>query len=236
MDREKSLRVKTIFKLLLSVLALAVSIQFFQNCSALMAPQDDTKSYKSIVSGSATPADHPSEAVIQPTQQQPVIANRIYIAELLSEVFETSTTSKSTASISSAWVGNYSGIFGYPCNPSGKNGTSDCGGTTLAPMNPKPDTLRASHKAQLCLSLTSQDSFLQAALSKIENLPSAPDGASIDQLLKLFYRGDEELSVLVSHLVSIDRQIKTDDPNIADIDRWRLLTNMVCESPGWELL
>ncbi len=230
------MKVKNFFKLLLSVLGLAVSIQFFQNCSALMAPQDDTKSSKSAVSTSATPVDHPSEAVTQPTQQQPVIANRLYITELLSEVFETPMTSNSTASISSAWVGNYSGIFGYPCNPRGKNGTSDCGGSTLAPMIPKPDTLRASHKAQLCLSLTSQDSFLQAALSKIENIPAVPDAASIDQLLKLFYRGDEDLSALVSQLVIVDKQVKTDDPTITDIDRWRLLTNMVCESPGWELL
>lgn len=236
-DKERSLRANNFTKIIALFLAVGVSVQLFQNCSAVMSPEDEG-SYSSRFpsTGLSTPTDHPNDAVVKPTSQRPVLANREYIFQLFSEVFETPQTANSASSTIKAWVGNHSGIFGYPCNPKGPNGVGDCGGSDLAPMNPQSDTLRASHKAQLCLTLTSNQTFLQNALSKIDNRPAQPDLQSIHQIIKLFYRGEEDMLGLANELLVFDQSVKETDPMITTIDRWRLLVNMVCESPNWELL
>lgn len=198
-----------------------------------MKPQDESSSSKSLTN---TPVDHPNAVVSKPTVQQPVLANRVYIVALLSEIFENPEIPGSTQSTINLWVGNFSGIFGYPCNPRGRFGLSDCGGITLATMNPLPDTLRTSNKSQLCLTLTSNPTFLQNALMKIDKRPSQPDLTSITQLLTLFYRSENDFSFLANQLLIVDKQIKSAEPTITDLDRWRILTNMICESPDWEIL
>lgn len=237
MGKEKSLKAKNYyyFKIIGVVLGLLLSVQLFQNCSAIMAPENDETSSKAP-SNISTPASHPNDEMIKPTSQKPILANREYINELLSEVFETPETAGSAAGLIRTWVYTQSGIFGYPCNPKGSLGTGDCGGTLLASMNPAADTLRASHKSQLCLSLTGNPTFLQNALMKIDNRPATPDISSLQQLVKLFYRGEDDVLSVANGLLQVDKNLKIEDPTITDIDRWRLLTNMVCESPNWELL
>ena len=71
---------------------------------------------------------------------------------------------------------------------------------------------------------------------KIENRPTTPDIASLQQLVKLFYRGEDDVLSVENGLLQVDKNLKIEDPTITDKDRWRLLINMVCESPNWELL
>ncbi len=71
---------------------------------------------------------------------------------------------------------------------------------------------------------------------KIENRPTTPDIESLQQLVKLFYCGEDDVLSVENGLLQVDKNLKIEDPTITDKDRWRLLINMVCESPNWELL
>ncbi len=117
MGKERSLKANNqYFKIVSIVLCLLLSVQLFQNCSAVMAPDDGETSSKAP-SNISTPASHPNDEPLKPTSQKPILANREYINELLSEVFKTPETAGSAAGLIRAWVYTQSGIFGYPCNP-----------------------------------------------------------------------------------------------------------------------
>ena len=219
-------------KLFSLLIGTVVLLQFFQNCGQGFQVADMG------VSGMSLGSNHPGFAVVEPTSQSPVLANRVYITALLTENFTDSTLSgadqNNLTNMVNQWVYNKTSAYGYPCDVKVDGGS--CDGTVVAPMNSGTNTLRAAFKSQACQSILSQDIYLKAFLNKIGSEPSAPSESAMTKAYEMFYRGDDIDYDLVRGLISTDRLVYSRNPGMSVLDRWRYLVLALCESPGWEQL
>lgn len=207
-----------------------VMVQFFQNCGQGF----DFDS--SGLGGMSLGSNHPGFAVIEPSSQAPVLANRFYMKNLLLDNFTSNDLSadqkKALETITNQWIFNKTGAYGYPCDPRVDSGS--CDGTIVSTMNVGTNTLRSAFKSQACQTIVSSDLYLKAFVSKTGSSSAAPSEASLAMAYELFYRGDDVDPALVAGLLNSDRVIYRRNPTMTPLDRWRYIVLAICESAGWE--
>lgn len=211
-----------------------VLTQAFQNCAQPFELASTGIEDSSLSMGS----EHPGASIAEASSQSPILAHRKYIASLMTDVFTTDSMAGADKTFVNttlnSWIVTQPAVYGYPCNM--KNGADECNGTILSPMHSGTNTLRAAYKSQACQTILSKDVYVNAVISKVSAIGSAPTATSIGLLYELFYRGDDADPTLVQGLISSDRAILGQNMQASTTDRWRYLILALCESPGWEQL
>lgn len=213
--------------------------QAYQNCGQMgeFAALDQSSLNLDMGSAGSTDQNHPPQKdVTLPTQRIQVV-NKQYVAELMREVFTTSSGPvPNLEALIKQWIITRGAQYGLGCDPYGSYSGRDCGGdisnANLA-LQTDDNTVRESFRVQFCENILGQDEGVNAILQKIVNRPAAPTADAVRQVYGLFYRGDPASELVVNSLLDLDRTLALKGEPA--LERWRALALQVCESPGWQL-
>jgi hypothetical protein len=211
--------------------------QMFQNCAPL-GTFDVADNFTQLDMGSEGGLNHPASGTVLPAIQKMQVANKKYVANLLREIFTSSTTPvPNLEALLNQWIINKGGQFGLGCDPYSTYSARDCGGSvTNANLAYRTDsnTVRESYHVQFCENVLGMDQGVMAVLEKIAYRPSVPNSDSVKQIYMLFYRSDEPSSEVIDSILDFDKSLAVG--NETTLDRWRGVILQVCESPGWQML
>lgn len=235
--------------------ALLSSLSFFlQGCT------NPTSS--SLSSPSSSPIQSPTNltppgapVVVTATQTkasvvQPILANRIYLDSLFTNIFGPSARSVNTSSSSGLSMQSDGTNHGSPCsvyenysfiNSSGVKvqvdsiNTCSIASESLLSAHAIPDATvtRQALLLKACSELTTSDTTLNYALAQI-NSPGIPSASAANVLIAfhLFYRTQPDPSSAVEQ--SLLALFPT--PSAPTLDNWRDLLYTVCISSFWQVL
>lgn len=234
------------YRLSLSVAAVAGVLFGFQNCGQIASQmQTDSSSLSythSDLDGNSTFSEDDSEK----TSAEPVMTDRFYVVNLITDVF--GTQALTDGDVLNQIGRDYSG-FGAPCSvyqnyyvekDTGKINADiaeDCdiedGPSVLgARINSSGTVRRQAVLMKVCANITANDTDIKYALKKFssEAIP-APTEDNVRKMIKLFYRGKPDPSA--SLVDSIRILFTPESPTLA---QWKSAVYLTCSSPQWQVL
>ncbi|MGE0525826.1 MAG: hypothetical protein AB7G93_19850 [Bdellovibrionales bacterium] len=99
-------------------------------------------------------------------------------------------------------------------------------------LNAFPSTIREAARTQACMSLTSSAAVMGVLVGLVKGQSPTPEEHSVGKLVARFYP-DMDSTELVTELMEIDRTLARASESVTN--RWSLLAQLVCESPGWQV-
>ncbi len=230
---------KKITAIILSLFGLSVLTQAFINCGQLTGAGFVLVADPGFSSAdsSGIPTSHPIELAQAPVNRNYLVP-RSYVMDLLTSIFTSSAhpVTSLTGQLRQ-WVLNKPGTFGGNCDLVSSETGNDCGGdisnTSVSPLA-TASTMRAVSLTAACENILSDDQAVAAVLEKIQNPLVVPDQAALGQLYSLFRRGWDPDPSYVAVLIQMDHDIA--QAGAANIDRWRMAIQTVCEDPFWQAL
>jgi hypothetical protein len=217
----------------------AVISLFFANCGVPLAPQAFEALSQSPSAGNTDP-NHPDEKTESSQQRSAIVANKNYVAALLKEVTDSNGTAAYYAKrdkILNEWVLEMSSVWGGSCDIMSNHSARDCEGSasnaTLASYKDS-NLIRESVRVRVCEELFGDDEILAALLYQLTiSAPApAPTFTSVVALVQLFYRGELPSEEFYQTLLEVDAELAA--TNTTSLNRWRMLTQLVCESTEWQ--
>lgn len=127
--------------------------------------------------------------------------------------------------------------FGYPCDPISSGDFSECNyslANLSTPLSQSSSTIREASRVQTCRRITSNNDLLLAAIENIHAQNEFPNSSSILKALRLFYPALSEVDEPLNALIVLSNQMAQNEED--HFTQWRLIINIICESPYWELL
>lgn len=228
---KKTIKIASVITLSFIFLPLA-----FTNCGA---QPFQTVDLTSLIPGDApTTPSHPPNEKAQVSTQKPVIANRLYAASVIRDVF----TNQAGAVLPgldaelNKWVLSRLPQFGGGCDLYSSASGRDCGGDgSGVNIAPRVDTttVRQTYTIKICENATSLNNSMSYVMSRLGIVPGTePTGSTISQLYMLYYRTDYPDQNILQMLVQLNYDLKANGENVEE--RWRALTNFVCELSDWQ--
>ncbi len=127
-------------------------------------------------------------------------------------------------------------LVGGSCEPARRGNLEECAGSIshLADLLvSSTSSTREAARIQVCLRLTSNAGLVGVVVNQVKGASPGPEDESIRLLAAQFY--PEGLSEpVVQKLIWADRELASRNATL--LDRWRFLTQLLCESPNWEVL
>ena len=230
---------------------------YFQNCAEVAAPVThfsmDPSFYETQMSSMGS--THLPEIQQKNTYQKVLVVNRFYLQELFLDIFKNPNYPFAPEQPGSPItvldrvvyenITRKGTFLGGSCDPNDSYTTQDCNGGVADASLPAfvdSNTVRASYIIQVCEQLlsardpanTHSNQGVFAVLDKIGAINQEPTDNSLKLLYQLFFRHEEPSYSYLQTLHELNNDLKMQkDPLIA---RWKSLTLMVCESPGWQIL
>lgn len=207
----------------------------FQNCSQFSKEMESTSSYSE-----ETPiSNHFSSSISQP-QQKMRIVNRRYITELFRDIFTASNgqTADGLESYLFNWSRKRGAQLGGGCDLLESTTGVDCNNdfnNANQPSYADPNTIRESFKIQICEELLGQDNGLSIILGKVGYSANDPDPFSnkkIKAAYQLFFRTDEIPEYYLEAIEGFIFELK--EKQESDLNIWRGIMLLLCESPDWQ--
>ncbi|AZZ38146.1 hypothetical protein CIK05_15510 [Bdellovibrio sp. qaytius] len=228
---KRTLKIASILTLSFLFLPLA-----FTNCGA---QPFQTLELSSLVPGDApTSLSHPSSDKAQISTQKPVIGNRLYAASVIRDVF----TNQAGAVLPgldaelNKWVLSRLPQFGGGCDLYSSASGRDCGGDgSGVNVAPRVDTttVRQTYTIKICENATSLNNSMSYVMSRLGIAAGTePSNATVSQLYMLYYRTDYPDTNILNMLVQLNNDLKANGENVEE--RWRALTNFICELSDWQ--
>lgn len=222
-----------------SIALLVSAILTFQNCSQFSETYENSSSYLS----EETPlANHTEGLKLSLPSQQMRLVNRRYVTELFRDIFTAPNgeTALGLENLLFKWSTKRGTQLGGGCDLLGSTTRMDCNGdisNANQPSHVDPNTIRESFKIQLCEELLGQDKGLAIVLSKIGFTSNDSDPFAKEKLQKayeLFYRTDEMPDYYQEAFKGFIFDLK--EQKVTDMNIWRGLLILICESPDWQKL
>ncbi len=223
-------------KFLFFILSSLILLQLFQNCKASNVYQ--MSSLNGPQNADAMSISHPPDSELPRTGQKVLVANKIYVATLMRDIFKRGSEDPGLEGLINQWIYNRPSQFGGSCSSYDSYSQVDCGGdisNANNAMNVDHNTIRESYRLQFCRNTLGVDEFVVTALRKINlTVTQQPSSQSAVLMYSLFYRDEEANPLVMASLMDLDRSLTM--ANEALIERWRAQLLVLCESPGWQLL
>lgn len=229
--KKRTIKIASILTISFIFLPLA-----FTNCGAQPFQMVDVTSL--IPGDLPTSPMHPPNEKAQVSTQKPVIGNRLYAASVIRDVF----TNQSGAVLPgldaelNKWVLSRLPQFGGGCDLYSSASGRDCGGDgSGVNIAPRVDTttVRQTYTIKICENATSLNNSMSYVMSRLEIAAGTePNETTISQLYMLYYRTDYPDQNILQLLVQLNSDLKANGENVEE--RWRALTNFVCELSDWQ--
>lgn len=229
--KKRSLKIASI--LIISFVFLPIA---FTNCGA--------QPFQTVDVTSLVPGDEPTSPSHPPTQkaqvstQKPVIGNRLYAASVLRDVFTNSSGAllPGLDAELNKWVLSRLPQFGGGCDLYSSMSGRDCGGDgSGVNIAPRVDTttVRQTYTIKICETATSLNNSMTFVMSRLGINPGTePTATTISQLYLLYYRTDYPDQNILRMLQQLDYDLKSSGESVEE--RWRALTNFICEMSDWQ--
>lgn len=229
------MKIKVLHLTILLLLSTIV-LNSFQNCSGMTQFDLDAATDMSLSSTYAT--DHPGPMKPEPPKQKILVANRVFVAALMRDIFKRSNEDDWLEGQINKWILYRPAQFGGACNTYSSQSQKDCNGDVAnvnMAANVDDNTIRESYRLQFCRTTLGFDEFVDSALSRVSIARNhTPDADKILQVYSLFYQDTEAEPLVVESLVALDESLKAANEPL--LERWRALLLTLCESPNWQLL
>ncbi len=229
--KKRTLKIASLVTLSFIFLPLA-----FTNCGAQPFQMVDVTS---LIPGDApTDTTHPPSDKAQVSTQKPIIGNRLYVASVIRDVF----TNQGGAVLPgldaelNKWILNRLPQFGGGCDLYSSSSGRDCGGDgSGVNISPRVDTttVRQTYAIKICENATSLNNSMSYVMSRMGIAAGTePSGSTISQLYMLYYRTDYPDKDILQLLVQLNNDLKSNGESVEE--RWRALTNYICELSDWQ--
>ncbi len=230
---------------------------YFQNCAEVAAPNTqfsiDPNFYETQMTSLGTA--HLPDIQLKSTYQKVLVVNRFYLQELFLDIFKNDrypfAIEQNGTSVSFLERVVYENVtrkgtfLGGPCDPNDSYTTQDCNGGVADAALPSfvdSNTVRASYIIQVCEQLlsardpanTHSNQGVFAVMDKIGAINQEPNDTNLTLLYQLFFRHEDPSSFYLQTLKELNADLKNQNESL--VARWKSLTLMVCESPGWQIL
>lgn len=185
-----------------------------------------------------TPPDHPPTEKAQISTQKPVIANRLYAASVIRDVFTNSSGAvlPGLENELNKWVLSRLPQFGGGCDLYSSHSGRDCGGDgSGVNIAPRVDTttVRQTYMIKVCETATSLNNSMSYVMSRLGIAGGTePNNSNVAQLYLLYYRTDYPDQNILQLLMQLNSDLKANGENVEE--RWRALTNYICELSDWQ--
>jgi hypothetical protein len=223
-------------KILLFVISFALSFGFFQACSKSPFGSEHKVTQELSVShpdlGPSLKANFGQTRI--PVADLPLIISRLLVSFFGEDQDEYSSAAQ--ANLLKAELVPVQQAVGGICEIARVGSQQDCNFNTVHLGNKlisATSTLREAARIQACMRLTSDAGSLNALVTRIQGNSSGPEYFSIEALVQQFYPEGNPAS-LANKLISVDRNLASANESVTN--RWRFLVQLVCESPGWQVL
>lgn len=210
----------------------------FTNCSNLAQPFETVDLTSLVPNDEPTSPSHPPNEKAQVSTQKPVISNRLYAASVIRDVFTNSGGAllPGLETELNKWILSRLPQFGGGCDLYSSNSGRDCGGDgSGVNIAPRVDTttVRQTYMIKICETATSLANSMTYVMSRLGITPGTePTPTTISQLYMLYYRTDYPDKNILQLLVQLDYDLKANGENVEE--RWRALTNYICELSDWQ--
>lgn len=229
--KKRTLKISSIVVVSFIFLPLA-----FTNCGA---QPFQTVDLTSLVPGDApTSPSHPPNEKAQVSTQKPIVGNRLYAASVLRDVFTNSSGAllPGLEAELNKWVLSRLPQFGGGCDLYSSYSGRDCGGDgSGVNVSPRVDTttVRQTYTIKICETATSLNNSMNFVMSRLGINPGIePNASNISQLYLLYYRTDYPDQNILKMLQQLDYDLKANGESVEE--RWRALTNFICELSDWQ--
>ena len=222
------------------VLFTGCVVFLFQNCSQFGNSDSDKSS--STLGSSISDAGHMVEDKLAPPQQQVRLGNRRFITEMFRDIFtaDDGTPAPKLYELTFRWSDRRGAQFGGGCDPLDSLTGQDCNGDVTGSNMPAfndPSAIRESFVIQLCDEFLGQNAALAIPLAKIGVDIASPNEPNIEKIklaYALFYRSDEAPTYYTSNLSQFKTDLKARGET--NLEAWRGIFSIICESPDWQKL
>lgn len=208
----------------------------FTNCGA---QPFQTVDLASLVPGDQpTAIDHPANDKAQVSTQKPIIGNRLYAASVLRDVFTNSSGAvlPGLEDQLNKWVLSRLPQFGGGCDLHSSYSGRDCGGDgSGVNIAPRVDTttVRQTYTIKICETATSLNNSMSYVMSRLGIANGTElSNTNVSQLYLLYYRTDYPDQNILNMLMQLNADLKANGESVEE--RWRALTNFICELSDWQ--
>lgn len=228
-------RLKISLLLISSLLLLPLA---FTNCGNLAQPFELVELSTLVPGDQPTTPNHPPNEKAQVSTQKPVIANRLYAASVLRDIFTNSSGAvlPGLEAELNRWVLSRLPQFGGGCDLYSSASGRDCGGDgSGVNIAPRVDTttVRQTYMIKICENATSLSNAMGYVMSRLGIAAGTePNAANISQLYLLYYRTDYPDENMLRLLLQLNNDLKDNGESVEE--RWRALTNYICELSDWQ--
>jgi len=229
-----------------TVFALAMTMTL-TNCGKIGESSTDQASFTSLTTDPIKPID-PDKPIITPvpkvqTAYQPILADRIYLTNLLKDIFGPTAMNVDTTRTDLKFQDH-----GSPCSFYVNHNVKNTAGNFVehslmercsrvspdlltAPLNPKATVTRQALLTHACSDLVMNQTTFNVALSKIGTGIPVGSEANVLKAYRLFYRSqpDPHKGLLESLMVMIPATGATGND-------WRVVLNAICTSGYWQAI
>lgn len=229
----RQLKVGLVLITSMTVLPLA-----FTNCGNMAQPFEMVELSSLVPGDQPTAPNHPPNEKAQVSTQKPIIANRLYAASVIRDVFTNSSGAllPGLEAELNKWVLSRLPQFGGGCDLYSSHSGRDCGGDgSGVNIAPRVDTttVRQTYMIKVCENVTSLSNSMSYVMSRLGIAPGTePSTATISQLYMLYYRTDYPDQNILNLLGQLNADLKANGENVEE--RWRALTNYICELSDWQ--
>lgn len=229
----RRLRIGAILITSMTVLPLA-----FTNCGNLAQPFQMVDLTSLVPGDQPTSPSHPPNEKAQVSTQKPVIANRLYAASIIRDVFTNASGTQlpGLETEINKWVLSRLPQFGGGCDLYSSASGRDCGGDgSGVNIAPRVDTttVRQTYTIKICENATSLANSMTYVTNRLGvTLTTEPNSSTISQLYLLYYRTDYPDQNILNLLIQLNNDLKANGESVEE--RWRALTNYICELSDWQ--
>jgi hypothetical protein len=210
-------------------------------------------SMKLTGSGSSSSTTAPSSAAPSPDsgtsptvakvsiEQAGPMANRKYIAQVLEEVFDTTTASypnNVNATVTTALI--KPGVYGLGCDLYSSSSNLDCNGdtasATIAPILISSSTVRQVSTLNLCENIINAPNSVKAAAEKAGEITASNaneiTATNLPKIFSLFYRTRDMTPDELNAYLAFNSALLS--AGVSRTDRWKSILVSLCETPEWQ--
>lgn len=222
---------------LLLAFSLTLILPMFQNCGRVFTGFSESEE-----ASLALPLEHPSierETKTAVAKGELRMGDRDFIESVFLDVFSSGDPGAQgfLEAVLYQELAVNQHVLGRSCEPAEDGSSHDCAGAMPnmdLPMDPKTSSIREAVRIQTCRRLLANDTMLGIVIQKTKGPGPAPDAASIEKAIRLFYPAQDSAQEAARMIMKMDEQIARDGNN--DYDRWRAVLLILCESPTWQML
>jgi hypothetical protein len=225
---------------------LSVLLTQTQNCAKVGDMASGQAEFKSLSPGPIAPVEPspviPGKTVVQ-TNYQPVLADRVYLTNLLKDIFGPTAMSADSTRTDLKFQDH-----GSPCSFYRNHNIKKADGTyaeasvmdrctrispdlLTAPLMPKATVTRQALLTHACSDLVTNATTFAYALKKVGNGVPAANEANILKAYRLFYRSHPE-----PHKGLVESLLVMLPPAGVTANDWRVVFNAICSSSYWQAI